>query len=183
MRDILPRCIHNAPLMDGAGELLEPPCGCRPKDEYLEGITAPVHEHTISPQRFRSTGTEYNHVAPTRISAPALLPCPHCGGEELEVPSTLARDAGWNDGVSCLECGATSYSREYWNSRYSPNPGAAPELKMRHRMKGSTVAFQIGYGNESNFTALAEIELRIAASVGGESVHLPAVVEEPPSDG
>jgi len=50
-------------------------------------------------------------------------------------------------------------------------------------MKGSTVAFQIGYGNESNFTALAEIELRIAASVGGESVHLPAVVEEPPSDG
>lgn len=28
----LPRCKHNACLRDGAGELLEPPCGCRFRD-------------------------------------------------------------------------------------------------------------------------------------------------------
>lgn len=27
--DPLPRCVHDACLIDGAGERLEPPCGCR----------------------------------------------------------------------------------------------------------------------------------------------------------
>jgi hypothetical protein len=27
--DTLPRCVHGGCLIDGAGERLEPPCGCR----------------------------------------------------------------------------------------------------------------------------------------------------------
>lgn len=35
----LPRCRHGKPLIDGAGEILEPPCGCRYQDRNEQGTT------------------------------------------------------------------------------------------------------------------------------------------------
>jgi hypothetical protein len=32
----LPRCMHGSALVDGSGEALEPPCGCRISSEMLE---------------------------------------------------------------------------------------------------------------------------------------------------
>jgi hypothetical protein len=60
--------------------------------------------------------------APSGVSdSTQLLGCPFCGSDNLEYPSWLAQEAGWKYGVSCSNCGATSYSVKDWNTRVHPN--------------------------------------------------------------
>lgn len=51
--DPLPQCKHGKPLVDGSGEILEPPCGCRYKVEYV-----PPPTPKLTPLPDKDAGTQ-----------------------------------------------------------------------------------------------------------------------------
>lgn len=87
----LPRCKHDAALRDGAGEALEPPCGCHASAPTKQGEGSEVVE---------------------------LKPCPFCGSAaEYDDPMLPERSLVGCSNSRCITRSPIRGGREVWNTR------------------------------------------------------------------